>query len=71
MTTLITAGPSGGYQTRRCDGRCHFARTLACDCVCGGALHGKGLEAQQALNDALPLARAIAAGDVRIQVAFA
>ena len=64
MTTLITQGGNEG--SRRCDGRCHFAKAPDCDCVCGGALHGKGLEAQQVLNDALPLARALTAGNVRV-----
>ncbi|MDA8122573.1 MAG: hypothetical protein M0Z38_08425 [Deltaproteobacteria bacterium] len=40
MTTLITVGNSEGK--RRCDARCHDAKSIDCDCVCGGMNHGKG-----------------------------
>lgn len=39
--TLITCGNSEG--NRRCDERCYGATGGTCDCVCGGANHGKGL----------------------------
>lgn len=38
--TLITCGNSDGM--RRCDERCYGAKGGQCDCVCGGANHGKG-----------------------------
>lgn len=42
MATLIHEISSGGRQ-RRCDANCYNAKTPKCDCVCGGANHGKGL----------------------------
>lgn len=45
--TLITCGNSDGI--RRCDERCYGATGGTCDCVCGGANHGKGL-AQALVN---------------------
>lgn len=43
--TLIAVANSEGE--RRCDKRCYDARTLDCDCVCGGMNHGKGLARAQ------------------------
>lgn len=37
--TLIQVGTR-----RRCDARCYDARHPKCDCVCGGANHGVGLD---------------------------
>lgn len=41
MTTVLKIG------RRRCDGRCHFALEKACDCVCGGENHGRGLKVEE------------------------
>ncbi|MGC4115842.1 MAG: hypothetical protein QM765_14850 [Myxococcales bacterium] len=43
MTTVMSWGDSEGEQGR-CDAKCHEARDLVCTCMCGGLLHGKGLE---------------------------
>jgi hypothetical protein len=45
MATIISAGgamggPGGG--DRRCDAKCHTAKEPECECVCGGAYHGRG-----------------------------
>ena len=45
--TLMSFGNSEG--TRRCDERCYGATGGTCDCICGGANHGKGL-AQAMVN---------------------
>lgn len=45
--TLMKCGNSDGE--RRCDERCYSATGGTCDCVCGGANHGKGL-AQALVN---------------------
>lgn len=42
MTTLITYGSSGGDKGR-CDAKCYGAKRADCNCICGGANHGKGL----------------------------
>lgn len=42
MTTLIAVYTSDGC-VRRCDARCYNAESSTCDCICGGANHGKGL----------------------------
>jgi hypothetical protein len=39
MASIIIDGNS----RRRCDEACYDAKHLHCDCICGGALHGKGL----------------------------
>lgn len=52
MVTLITYGNSEG--TRRCDARCHDATEPNCECICGGANHGAGL--QQALKNTREMA---------------
>jgi hypothetical protein len=41
MTTAISVYTSGGL-AGRCDGKCHEAAEPACDCICGGRLHGAG-----------------------------
>jgi hypothetical protein len=41
MTTLIAVCNSSGY-VGRCDARCYNALDKECDCICGGANHGKG-----------------------------
>lgn len=41
MTTLILVRNSSGV-VGRCDARCYNADGDVCDCVCGGANHGKG-----------------------------
>ena len=45
--TLMSCGNSDG--NRRCDARCYDAAGGECDCVCGGANHGRGL-AQALVN---------------------
>lgn len=50
--TLMSCGNSDGV--RRCDERCYGATGGTCDCVCGGANHGKGLA--QALQNTAKLA---------------
>jgi hypothetical protein len=40
VTTVLSVGNSEGE--RRCDDRCHRARTPECSCVCESRYHGKG-----------------------------
>lgn len=42
MTTLIAVYNSEGC-VGRCDARCYEARHPHCDCICGGANHGAGI----------------------------
>ena len=42
MTTLIAVYGHDGCEGR-CDAKCYNAQHAGCDCVCGGANHGKGL----------------------------
>lgn len=53
--TLISCGNSDGV--RRCDELCYGATGGNCDCICGGANHGKGLA--QALQNTSKLAEEI------------
>jgi hypothetical protein len=48
MTTLIAVYNSEGC-VGRCDARCYNAKEPKCECICGGANHGAGL--QQALDN--------------------
>jgi hypothetical protein len=41
MTTAMAVYHSGG-EAGRCDANCHEAHEPACDCCCGGRLHGRG-----------------------------
>lgn len=41
MTTAIAVYSSEGC-VGRCDAKCHDALEPACDCICGGRLHGVG-----------------------------
>lgn len=41
MTTVLAVYNSEGV-VGRCDARCHDATTADCDCICGGANHGRG-----------------------------
>lgn len=43
MTTLIAAYNSDGC-IGRCDAKCYNATGDSCNCICGGANHGKGLD---------------------------
>ncbi len=43
MTTLIAAYNSDGCYGR-CDAKCHDAKGDTCNCICGGANHGVGLD---------------------------
>lgn len=43
MTTLIAVYNSEGC-VGRCDARCYNAKHPNCDCICGGANHGAGIE---------------------------
>jgi hypothetical protein len=52
MSTLIavynSSGPDGKLRcVGRCDAKCYEAREAHCDCICGGANHGKGAEKAQ------------------------
>ncbi len=40
MTLIVAANSDGVYG--RCDAKCHDAREPKCNCICGGAYHGKG-----------------------------
>jgi hypothetical protein len=52
VATILTVGNSEG--SRSCTAKCHNATEPDCDCVCGGAYHGKGAQAQQLMtNDIL------------------
>lgn len=42
MATLIAVYNSEGC-VGRCDARCYNAKHENCNCICGGANHGKGL----------------------------
>ena len=42
--TLITLRTKTGT-TRSCSARCHDAKGKRCNCICGGMLHGVGLDA--------------------------
>jgi hypothetical protein len=54
MVTLISYSNSGGEQGR-CDAKCYEATKPECDCICGGANHGAGL--QQAIASTRELAQ--------------
>jgi hypothetical protein len=41
VTTVIAVYNSDGC-VGRCDARCHDAEGPDCDCICGGANHGRG-----------------------------
>lgn len=41
--TLVSVHNSSGC-VGRCDARCYDAKLPDCDCICGGANHGVGLE---------------------------
>jgi hypothetical protein len=43
MTTLIAVYNSEGC-VGRCDAKCYNAQSLECDCICGGANHGAGID---------------------------
>lgn len=51
MTTIMAVGNS--ESTRRCDSRCHTAKTSRCTCICQGRYHGCGSSAvaQEWLTD--------------------
>lgn len=49
MTTAIAVYNSEGC-VGRCDARCHNATDPACDCICGGRLHGVGAQNAVAQN---------------------
>ena len=42
MTTLIQQGKGITRYVRTCDAKCHTAKGIKCECICEGALHGKG-----------------------------
>ena len=50
MVALITMFSSAGV-IGRCDAKCYDARTPECDCICGGANHGKGLSVGRSQTD--------------------
>lgn len=39
VTTIVTATNSNGT-TGRCDAKCHDAKGVRCNCICGGVFHG-------------------------------
>jgi hypothetical protein len=43
VTTAIIVRTSQGV-VGRCDARCHGAISPECDCICGGRLHGIGVD---------------------------
>lgn len=43
MTTVLSFHNSDGC-VGRCDAKCHDAKHPECDCICGGANHGCGLQ---------------------------
>lgn len=43
MATLLTVYNAHGI-IGRCDANCYNAKSADCDCVCGGANHGKGFQ---------------------------
>lgn len=43
MATLIAVYNSEGC-VGRCDAKCYDAQSAECDCICGGANHGTGLD---------------------------
>lgn len=43
MVTLISVHNKSGC-VGRCDAKCYNAQSIECDCICGGANHGAGLE---------------------------
>lgn len=53
MATLIAVYTSSGC-VGRCDAKCHDAQSPECDCVCGGANHGVGID--QAIKNTRELA---------------
>lgn len=53
MATLIAVYNSSGC-IGRCDAKCHDAKHPDCDCVCGGANHGCGLD--QAISNTRAMA---------------
>jgi hypothetical protein len=44
VTTALSVYNSSG-EAGRCDANCHMAQEPACDCCCGGRLHGCGSSA--------------------------
>ena len=54
MATLIAFYNSEGCMGR-CDAHCYEAKHPQCDCICGGANHGRGL--QQAQDNTKQLAQ--------------
>ncbi len=44
MRALITVRSASGKVVKFCGKNCYNAKKEACDCVCGGRLHGKGQE---------------------------
>jgi len=50
--TLITLTTHNGT-TRSCSARCHDAKGKRCNCICGGMLHGVGLESAISLMEDL------------------
>ena len=52
MATLISVHNSEGC-VGRCDAKCYEATSPDCDCICGGANHGAGLDRAQANTAAM------------------
>jgi len=45
MMAILIEVRNGSGIVGRCDARCYDAKSPHCDCICGGANHGKGKEA--------------------------
>lgn len=63
MATAIAIYTSSGC-VGRCDAKCHDAHEPACDCICGGRLHGVGAARAIAINTADFLGELVAAGEL-------
>lgn len=63
MVTLYAAHKLDGTLIGRCDANCYEATEPECDCICGGANHGKGIE--KAVDITIERADEWAAGVVR------
>jgi len=57
MATLIATYDGEGKCTGRCDANCYNAKGGHCDCLCGGANHGVGVN--QAVQNTRDLANTI------------
>lgn len=77
MSTVLAVYNSEGC-VGRCDARCHDAKTLKCECICGGRYHGVGaahaieaateyVDPDGKLRTAFAAAHGLNAGELRIE----